>query len=150
MVVDPDGARRTAAIAIGADATIDPASADWHEQALALTNGDGYDHVIEASGRPEGLADALELTARAARVLVYGVARPGEMTAVQPQQVYAKELTILGAALNPFTHGRAVELLGELPLERPRAGSLPARGVRGRLRGAAPAGAPEGRAHSLS
>ena len=117
VVVDPDGARRTAAMALGADATIDPASADWHEQALALTNGDGYDHVIEASGRPEGLADALELTARAARILVYGVARPGEVTAVQPQQVYAKELTILGAALNPFTHARAVELLGELPLQ---------------------------------
>jgi L-iditol 2-dehydrogenase len=117
VVVDPDAARRTAATALGADATIDPAGSDWHEQALALTNGDGYDHVIEASGRPEGLADALELTARAARILVYGVARPGEVTPVQPQQVYAKELTILGAALNPFTHARAVELLGELPLQ---------------------------------
>ena len=85
VVVDPNGARRTAAMAFGADTTIDPGSADWHEQALALTNSDGYDHVIEASGRPEGLADALELTARAARILVYGVARPGEVTAVQPQ-----------------------------------------------------------------
>ena len=116
VVVDPDAGRRTAATALGADATIDPATPDWHASALALTNGDGYDHVIEATGRPDGLADALSLTARGARILVYGVARPGEVTPVQPQQVYAKELTILGAALNPFTHARAVELLGELPL----------------------------------
>jgi L-iditol 2-dehydrogenase len=116
VVVDPDEARRAAATALGADATIDPASQDWHAAALALTSGDGYDHLIEATGRPEGLADALALTARGARILVYGVARPGEITPVQPQQVYAKELTILGAALNPFTHARAVELLRELPL----------------------------------
>jgi threonine dehydrogenase-like Zn-dependent dehydrogenase len=116
VVVDPDPDRREAAIALGADATIDPTTPDWQATALALTSGDGYDHLIEASGRPEGLVDALALAARAARILIYGVARPGEIAPVQPQQVYAKELTILGAALNPFTHARAIELLGELPL----------------------------------
>src|SRR5262249_26239090 len=54
VVVDPDEARRAAAMALGADATIDPTAEGWHHEALALTNGDGYDHLIEASGRPEG------------------------------------------------------------------------------------------------
>ena len=49
-------------------------------------------------------------------MLVYGVARPGDMAAIAPYEVYARELTILGTALNPYTHLRAVAFLPSLPL----------------------------------
>ena len=42
-----------------------------------------------------------------------------------PYDVYAKELTILGTALNPFTHLRAVGLLAELPLKVIQPGVFP-------------------------
>ena len=45
--------------------------------------------------------------------------------AIKPQEVYAKELTILGTAINPYTHHRAVELLPSLGLERLGIASYP-------------------------
>ena len=115
-VVEPDAARRTAAVAIGADQALDPAAGSWQADALALTDGAGFDFVIEASGRSIGLETGVALAARRARILVYGVARPDESAAISPYVVYARELTILGTALNPFTHLRAVAMLGSLPL----------------------------------
>ncbi|HKZ90558.1 MAG TPA: alcohol dehydrogenase catalytic domain-containing protein [Candidatus Limnocylindrales bacterium] len=126
VIVEPDGARRTAARSMGADFAIDPAAEGWRESALALTQGHGFDYAIESSGSPGGLTEALALSARGARILVYGVARPQDEISLRPQQVYAKELTILGSAINPFTHARAIELLGELRLDvlRPATYSL--------------------------
>lgn len=115
-VVEPDAARRTAALAMGAGEALDPAAAAWRADALALTDGAGFDYVIEASGRSQGLESGVALAARRARIMVYGVARPDDMAAISSYVVYARELTILGTALNPFTHLRAVAMLRELPL----------------------------------
>lgn len=114
VVIEPDPRRRSAAVAMADALTIDPALPDWQEQALQATGGSGYDYVIEAAGSATGLETAMALSARHARILVYGVARPGDRASVSPYDIYAKELTILGSALNPFTHLRAVELLPEI------------------------------------
>ena len=114
VVVEPDARRRAAAAAMADAVTIDPTSADWRDEALRATGGAGFDYVIEAAGSARGLETAIALSARHARILVYGVARPEDRAAIPPFEIYAKELTILGSALNPFTHARAVELLGEL------------------------------------
>jgi 2-desacetyl-2-hydroxyethyl bacteriochlorophyllide A dehydrogenase len=118
VVAEPDADRRRVALELGAHVTVDPGQADWLEQALAATGGDGFDFAIEASGSPAALEAAVTVSARRGRILVYGVARPGEMAAIPPQQVYAKELTILGSALNPYTHLRAIGLLRDLRLDR--------------------------------
>jgi L-iditol 2-dehydrogenase len=116
VVLEPDEARRTAALAFGADVVIDAASPDWQESAIAASGGHGFDFAIEAAGSAVGLERAIALSARRGRILVYGVAAPSDTASVRPQDVYARELTILGSALNPFTHARAVALLGRLPL----------------------------------
>jgi threonine dehydrogenase-like Zn-dependent dehydrogenase len=125
VVVEPDEPRRAAALAGGADLVIDPETEGWRDTALAATGGHGFDQVIEAAGSPTGLATAIELSARHARILVYGVAHPDAITPVRANDIYARELTILGAALNPFTHARAVELVGHLGLERLDPGRYP-------------------------
>jgi threonine dehydrogenase-like Zn-dependent dehydrogenase len=125
VVVEPDPARRGAAAEGGADLVLDPGADDWRDVALAATHGHGFDQVIEAAGSATGLATAIELAARHARILVYGVAHPDAITPVRANDVYARELTILGAALNPYTHVRAVELVGELGLERLDPGRYP-------------------------
>lgn len=125
VVVEPDADRRRVAHELGAHVTIDPADGDWLAGALATTGGDGFDHAIEATGSPLALEAAVAASARGGRILVYGVARPTETAAIPPQQVYAKELTILGSALNPFTHLRAIEMLADLRLDRLRIGAFP-------------------------
>jgi len=50
-------------------------------------------------------------------VLVFGVADPHARLEVSPNDIYARELTILGTALNPFTHRRAANLVHDLPID---------------------------------
>ncbi|MET0772554.1 MAG: alcohol dehydrogenase catalytic domain-containing protein [Candidatus Limnocylindrales bacterium] len=125
VVLEPDAARRTAASASGADLVLDPGDEGWRDAALAATGGHGFDQVIEAAGSATGLATAIELAARHGRILVYGVAHPDAITPVRANDIYARELTILGAALNPYTHARAVELVGDLGLDRLEPGRYP-------------------------
>jgi threonine dehydrogenase-like Zn-dependent dehydrogenase len=125
VVLEPDAPRRAAAGDGGADLVLDPGDPDWRERAMATTGGLGFDQLIEAAGSPTGLGTAIDLAARHARILVYGVAHPDAVTPVRANDVYARELTILGAALNPFTHARAVELVGQLGLERLHPGRYP-------------------------
>ncbi len=125
VVAEPDAARRAAALAGGADVVLDPADEGWQDAARAVTGGHGFDQVIEAAGSPDGLGVAIGLAARHARILIYGVAHPDAVVGVRPNDIYARELTILGAALNPYTHARAVELVGQLGLERLEPGRYP-------------------------
>ncbi len=117
-MLEPDAKRRQAALAFGADAVVDPLAPGWRESALAAAAADGFDHVVEAVGMPSVLEGAISIAARGGRVLVFGVANPGDTATIKPQEVFAKELTILGTVINPFTHHRAVELLPALGLER--------------------------------
>jgi L-iditol 2-dehydrogenase len=125
VVAEPDAPRRAAALAGGADVVLDTADEGWRDTAREITGGHGYDQVIEAAGSPDGLGVAIDLAARHARILIYGVAHPEAVVGVRANTVYAHELTILGAALNPFTHARAVALVGDLGLERLEPGGFP-------------------------
>jgi threonine dehydrogenase-like Zn-dependent dehydrogenase len=118
VVFEPDVARRQSALAFGAHAVVDPMADGWQEQVQQVVGGAGFDYIVEAVGSPRVLESAIPLAARQGTILVFGVANPGETAAIRPQEVYAKELTILGTAINPYTHHRAVELLPELGLDR--------------------------------
>ncbi|MHB8890634.1 MAG: zinc-dependent alcohol dehydrogenase family protein [Candidatus Limnocylindrales bacterium] len=118
VVVEPDSARRDSAVMFGADTTVDPSGEGWEDGALAIVGGAGFDYVVEAVGSPRVLESAIPLAARQGTILVFGVANPGETAAIKPQEVFVKELTILGTVINPFTHHRAVELLPLLGLDR--------------------------------
>lgn len=118
VVLEPDAARRESAISFGATVAVDPTADGWVDRAQAAVGGMGFDFVIEAVGSPRVLETAVSLAARQGTILVFGVANPGEAAAVRPQEVFVRELTILGTVINPYTHYRAVELLPHLGLER--------------------------------
>jgi threonine dehydrogenase-like Zn-dependent dehydrogenase len=118
VVFEPDAARRQSALTFGAHAVVDPLAEGWQAEALKVVGGDGFDSIVEAVGSPRVLESAIPLAARQGTILVFGVANPGETAAIRPQEVFAKELTILGTVINPFTHHRAVELLPALGLDR--------------------------------
>ncbi len=118
VVVEPDPARREAAVEFGAHATVDASGEAWREDALRIVDGAGFDYVVEAVGSPRVVESAISVAARQGTILVFGVANPGETAAIRPQEVFVKELTILGTVINPYTHHRAVELLPDLNLGR--------------------------------
>lgn len=116
-VIEPRRERRDAMLRFGADAAIDPSEDDWRCAARAISGEEGYDFVIDAVGRGDVLESAMTLCARGGRILVFGVATPNETASLRPNEIYEKELTVLGSVINPFTHQRALSLLPRLGLD---------------------------------
>lgn len=118
VVFDPRESRRELATRFGADIVLDPLTEDLDSVIRDVTGGVGFPFVIDATGAPGVLENAVSLASRAGRILLLGVAAPNQRASLSPNEIYAKELTILGTALNPFTHRRAANLLPHLGLER--------------------------------
>jgi threonine dehydrogenase-like Zn-dependent dehydrogenase len=110
--------RRSLALRMGAHVALDPSAGDVVQQALAATGGEGFPFLVDAVGHPGVLHDCIKMSARGGRILVFGVADPAAEAIVYPNDIYSRELTILGSAINPFTALRAVGLLTQLPLDQ--------------------------------
>jgi threonine dehydrogenase-like Zn-dependent dehydrogenase len=110
VLSDPLAARREMALSLGVDAVVDPLNEDPLAPGGLLEGG--ADVVIEAVGSVRTNAQALTRAARGATVLWFGVTPPGQTLAVEPNLLFQKELTIRGALVNPYTHARALALLG--------------------------------------
>lgn len=125
VVSEPSERRRELARAMGADVVVDPGDPRWRQQAVDASGGIGYRHLIDAVGNPRLVEESVALAARGARILVFGVARPDATASIAPWDLYAKELTLVSSAINPFTHQRAVALLPKLGLDQFRTISFP-------------------------
>ena len=71
--IDVDASRLTTASALGATETADAAGRDLSELLLELSDGVGFDVVIEASGNPQAPAGAIAGARRGGRVLLVGL-----------------------------------------------------------------------------
>jgi threonine dehydrogenase-like Zn-dependent dehydrogenase len=114
--LNPD--RRRAALAFGAQHALDPRESGFAQRLADLTQGLGFATVIDAVGSPQTFELAIAQAARRGRILVFGVAPPTAQAAVRPYEIFVKELSILGTAINPYTHERAARLLPQLALDR--------------------------------
>jgi D-arabinitol dehydrogenase (NADP+) len=93
VVVEPDPARRAVALDLGARLAIAPAESGI----LSDLEPHGFDVVTEATGIPAVLAGLLEYAAPGGKVLYYGVPPEGATIALEPYQVFRRDLTILGS-----------------------------------------------------
>ncbi len=109
--------RRALAERLGAetvDASADPISAITGPGGLLPG---GADVVIECAGVAETFAQAPQIARRGGTVVVFGVMPQGEAVPIMPCDLLVKELRIESAWLNPFTHGRAAQLVAEQALD---------------------------------
>jgi L-iditol 2-dehydrogenase len=98
VVAEPSPERREAAASLGASVTVGPEGLD---SALAdLTGGRGADLVLEASGRPDVMARALELAAFQGRVAYIGI-DVGQEAPAKLGLIQSKELRITGSIGSP-------------------------------------------------
>ncbi len=81
---------------------------------------DHFDAVIECSGTVGGFEKAVASARRGGRVLVFGVTPIGDFAQISPNDIYKKELTILGSYVNPNTFSRSIAMIGSgrIPLSR--------------------------------
>ncbi|GAB2627907.1 alcohol dehydrogenase [Paractinoplanes abujensis] len=89
QIVEPHEVRRDAALRLGADAAA-AGSAD-------LDLRDGAELVIEASGHPAAITDALDRIAVRGTLVQMGVTAPDTTVPLHPFEVFEKEITVLGS-----------------------------------------------------
>ncbi len=115
VVTEPQEARRKAALQFGADQAVDPAQTGNHVTGTSPVHG--FDCVIDAVGSAVTFEQAINSAARGGTILLFGVAAMPATSAIRPFEVYARELTIVGSFINPYTHDRAVSLLPQMGLD---------------------------------
>ena len=123
VVSEPQEARRAIAREFGADHAIDPKQDG--EQQVAATHGQGFDFVIDAVGSTKTFEQAISAAARGGTILVFGVAAMTATATVRPFDIYARELTVVGSFINPYTHERAVDLMPHMGLEKLQIDAFP-------------------------
>ncbi len=110
MVIELRPQKRSLAKRLGANVVLDPAADDVAARVRELTQV-GADVVIECVGRPETMRMGLDLARRGGTVEFFGVCPIGETIEIEPNAIYAKELTVVGSYVNPHTFTRAASLL---------------------------------------
>ena len=111
LLSEPVQTRREIGLQLGANAAIDPIHEDLTARIRALTGMDGVDVVIECVGNTIATAQAFSATKRGTTVLLFSVPKSGTTHPLSLEDVYQKELTIVGSIINPDTHQRAVDLI---------------------------------------
>lgn len=111
ILSEPVEMRRRIGLQIGADAVLDPTREDLKEQLKELTGTNGTDVVIECVGNTAATAQAFDAAKRGTTLLLFSVPKSGAIHPLSLEDVYQKELKIVGSMINPDTHQRAVNLI---------------------------------------
>ncbi|WP_218144884.1 zinc-dependent alcohol dehydrogenase [Propionispira arboris] len=117
-LIEPISNRRDFAVKYGADYVIDPLTQDVVEVSMSLTNGRGFDVVIDCSGSVKAVNNLPQITAKGGK-LIYAAMYPNtfEMPLNLYQYCYFNELTITGLYVAPYAFPRALQLLPRMQLE---------------------------------
>ena len=117
-MIEPIADRRDLAKRFGADFVIDPVNQNTVEEGLRITDGLGYDVVVDVSGSPHAAPNLPPITARGG-TLMYGAMYPTEyeMPFNLYQYMYRMDLTLTGLFLSPHTFPRSVQLMPHLDLD---------------------------------
>ncbi|MFC2070044.1 zinc-binding dehydrogenase [Chloroflexota bacterium] len=117
LVSEPVASRREMAKKLGATVVVDPINEDLEEAAKKLTEGRGFDTVIEASGKVAVAKQAVSLADNCGTILWAAMYPYGAEVGVSPLYMYQKELTIRSIFVSPYCFTRALNLLPVLELE---------------------------------
>lgn len=117
-MIEPIADKRELALRRGAVHAIDPLTEDVEQRADAITNGLGFDVVIEASGAPQACQSAMRIAGRGARVEFLATYSPAYTFELPMGDAFLREITLVtGVYQSPYLFPRAIALAGSLALE---------------------------------
>ncbi|TPM27456.1 zinc-dependent alcohol dehydrogenase family protein [Mesorhizobium sp. B2-3-4] len=111
--------RRDLARELGATVTVDPTATNVID-AIAAPAGlapGGADVVFECAGVRETVEQSMRIARAGGTVVIVGVTPQGMKAEFEPFDLLFRELKVLGSFLNPYTHGRAAELIASGAIE---------------------------------
>lgn len=105
------GARLAAAGRLGADVLIDFEKEDPVAAVRAATNGAGADEVIESSGAPGTLVQAVKMVKEGGRIGLLGVPAESVTEALPYKYICRNEIAIFGVKANPNVAARIIRMI---------------------------------------
>ncbi len=108
--VEPVAARRELALKVGADAVIDPSSADPVQEVLGETGRRGVDAAIDCAARGDALNQAIRVARNAGRVVMTGIPSTAQV-ALDFHAMRRKELAMLNVRRSNHDSETALDLL---------------------------------------
>jgi 2-desacetyl-2-hydroxyethyl bacteriochlorophyllide A dehydrogenase len=94
---------------LGADMVVNPRDENLREIALDVTDGHGFDVVIEVSGSMSALEDALDIAAFTGRIVFVGTYQTP--TKGPLMQMITKELSLIGVRGSPHVYPETVDMM---------------------------------------
>lgn len=109
VLVEPVSVKRETGKNLGADLCIDPI----HDvaESLIVAGIQHVDTVIECVGRTETIQQAIEIAGRRSVVMMFGLTKLDDEVKIKPFKLFQKEVILKTSFINPYTMGRAVELI---------------------------------------
>jgi (R,R)-butanediol dehydrogenase/meso-butanediol dehydrogenase/diacetyl reductase/L-iditol 2-dehydrogenase len=117
LVGEPSAERRQIAKELGASVVVDTHNENLLEMSNKLTDGRGFDTVIDASGKLTAAKQAITMADKGGTIVWVGGYPIGNEISVTPSYIYSKELTIRTALSAPYCFERALKLLPQLKLK---------------------------------
>lgn len=102
--------RRRKAGRLGANVVIDPSREDVGER-VRQALPEGVDVIVDATGSPPAIQQALPLLARGGTLLIFGVCPSGSRIELDPFQLYNKEARVIASKMPPMTLDRSARLI---------------------------------------
>ncbi|HEY4965368.1 MAG TPA: alcohol dehydrogenase catalytic domain-containing protein [Puia sp.] len=122
IATDVNEQRLEVAAVLGAETLL--ADGSLEEKVLAITNGEGMPVVIEASGVPTVMEQAIRLVAAGGRVTMIGLIKKGKAISFEGLDLTRKELTIHGSRNEKGAFPEAIRLLHSGCLKFPEMATL--------------------------
>lgn len=118
-VSEPVEERRAMALDMGADYVIDPIKTDVYEECMKLTQGRGYDAVVDCSGAWKVLDVLPKLVAKCGKLLFAAQYPPNfEFPLNLNTYCYLNEITVTGFFVSPYTYPRALQILPKMQYDK--------------------------------
>jgi len=109
FVADVDATRLKLAATLGADETLHASEADLIREILGLTGGRGVDVVVEAVGRQETVATAIECARKGGTVTLVG--NIAAQVSVPLQRIVTRQIRLQGSCASAGEYPEAMELV---------------------------------------
>ena len=75
---------------------------------------DGFDLIIDCSGSPRAIESVFPLLRRGATLSIFGCCPQKSKISIDPHEIFARELTIVGSLINPFTFPKSVATVSSM------------------------------------
>lgn len=117
IAIEPVEGKRKLALNLGADEALDPTAEDFMDRVMELTDGRGFDRVIECAGVRGAAVPAFEILAKSGTLVYTSTHHFEYRMPLSLYELYEKEAVIKGVYQSPYSLPRAVSLLPRLNLK---------------------------------